>query len=251
MLRLALILALLAAIGGIVVSQFVTKPQVDTLRTDLSNTQTALQRTQADLATSRQKEREVTEALEIANRDLTETRSTLETTSRDLQTQRTRADRLDADLNRVTQERNTAQAELARWEALGVRPEQIVELRRNLRSMTEERNVLLDEKAILHRQIAQLDARLLKYEEPTAKVSLPEGLQGRIIAVSPGRDYVFLDIGEVQGVLERGELIVRRGGQLVGKVRVVSVEPSRSVANVLPDWSQEGLGIAEGDIVLY
>jgi hypothetical protein len=251
MLRLALILALLAAVGGIVVSQFVTKPRVDQLSSDLAMTQDTLSRTQSDLATSRQKEREVTDALEIANRDLTETRANLETTSRDLLTQRNRADRLDTDLNRITQERNIAQAELAKWEALGVRPEQITEIRRNLRNMTDERNVLLDEKEILHRQIAQLDARILKYEDPSAKVALPQGLKGQVIAVSPQQDFVLINIGEGQGVLERGELIVRRGTQLVGKVRVVSVDPSRSVANVLPDWSLEGVAISEGDTVLY
>lgn len=251
MLRLALIIALLAAVGGIVVSQFVTKPKVAGLRTDLEMTQTTLTQTQSDLASSRQKEQAATALAERTTAELADTSSRLEVASRDLQVQRGRADRLDEDLNRTTGERNRAQAELARWEALGVRPEQVADLRDSVRNLNQEKVALLDEKDVFGRQIASLEARLLKYEEPSAKVPLPTGLTGRVVAVSPQNDFVLLDIGEVQGVLERGELLVRRGERMVGKVRIVSVEPTRSVANILPDWSPEGIAIQETDIVIY
>jgi hypothetical protein len=251
MLRIALILALLAAIGGVVVSQFVTKPNIEELRTNLQITSDNLQRTQTELASSRQKEQEATETAERLTRELTETRGALEVATRDLRTQRSRADRLDTDLNRVTLERNNAQAELARWEALGVRPEQVRELRAEVRSLKDEKSGLQGEIEIFNRQVAQLQARLLKYEEPSAKVPLPEGLRGTVVAVSPQNDFVVLDIGESHGLLPRGELLVRRGDRLVGKVRVVSVEGSRSVANILPEWSAAEMTIQASDVVLY
>jgi hypothetical protein len=45
--------------------------------------------------------------------------------------------------------------------------------------------------------------------------------------------------------------MVRRGDKLVGKVKIVSVEANRSVANVLPAWKQGDVAVAAGDLVLY
>jgi hypothetical protein len=57
-----------------------------------------------------------------------------------------------------------------------------------------------------------------------------------------------LDIGENQGVLEYGELLVNRNGKLVGKIVVRTVQKDRSVANLLPGWE---IGeVLEGDQVI-
>jgi hypothetical protein len=45
--------------------------------------------------------------------------------------------------------------------------------------------------------------------------------------------------------------MVRRGDKLVGKVKIVTVEANRSVANVLPTWKQGDVAVAAGDQVLY
>ena len=55
-------------------------------------------------------------------------------------------------------------------------------------------------------------------------------------------------IGLDDGVLTRGEMLVNRSGKLVAKVRILTAEPHRCVANVLTDWKQGE--IMEGDIVL-
>src|SRR3546814_1545556 len=61
----------------------------------------------------------------------------------------------------------------------------------------------------------------------------------------PKYDFVVLDIGENQGVLERAQMLVNRDGKLIGKIQITQVEPNRSIANVLQDWKQEE--IMEGD----
>ena len=59
---------------------------------------------------------------------------------------------------------------------------------------------------------------------------------------------VLIDVGEDQGVLPAGELLINRDGRLVAKVKVSSVQKDRSVANVLPGWQ---LGeIFEGDLAI-
>ena len=58
----------------------------------------------------------------------------------------------------------------------------------------------------------------------------------------------MLNVGEDNGVLKYGELLVNRNGRLVAKVRVSNVEKDRSVANVVPGWQ---LGeLMEGDLVI-
>jgi hypothetical protein len=54
-------------------------------------------------------------------------------------------------------------------------------------------------------------------------------------------------VGGDDGALERGEMLVNRGGKLVAKVRIMSVQSKRCVANVLPDWKQAD--VLEGDSV--
>ena len=57
----------------------------------------------------------------------------------------------------------------------------------------------------------------------------------------------MLNIGEEQGVLDDGELLVSRDGKLVAKVIVRSVQKDRSIANIMPGWQ---LGdVIEGDVV--
>ena len=64
----------------------------------------------------------------------------------------------------------------------------------------------------------------------------------------PKWKFVVLNVGEDQGLLKDGELLVNRDGRLVAKVRVSSVQKDRSVANVMPGWE---LGeVLEGDQVI-
>ena len=58
----------------------------------------------------------------------------------------------------------------------------------------------------------------------------------------------MVDVGEDQGVVIDGEMLVNRNGRLVAKVQVRSVEKGRCIANILPGWQ---LGdVLEGDTVI-
>ena len=73
-------------------------------------------------------------------------------------------------------------------------------------------------------------------------------LKGKVLATDPKWDFVVLNVGEDQGVLENGELLVNRNGKLVAKVRVRTVEKTRCIANIVPGWK---IGeVLEGDSVL-
>jgi hypothetical protein len=79
-------------------------------------------------------------------------------------------------------------------------------------------------------------------------VLLPAALRGKVLAVDPKWNFVILDVGENQGILEYGELLVNRNGKLVGKVIVRNVQKDRSTANLMPGWE---IGeVIEGDQVI-
>ncbi len=68
-----------------------------------------------------------------------------------------------------------------------------------------------------------------------------------MLVADPRYDFVVLDIGEKQGVLEDGKLLVNRNGKLIAKVKIKSVQADRCIANVMPGWK---LGdVMEGDQV--
>ena len=118
------------------------------------------------------------------------------------------------------------------------------------RKQREEIAVLGEEKKILDRQVKKLQAKVDQYEQGTeAVVELPPGLKGNVLVVDPKWNFVVLDIGESNGVLPKGVMMVSRDSKLVAKVKIVSVEQNRSIANIMPGWK---LGeVMEGDRVLY
>lgn len=156
---------------------------------------------------------------------------------------------LTENLQKTTAERDSAQNDLAAWKALGIPIESIKTTLASLKNVTEERDAIAEEKRILSKKLENLQS---KYDFVTGKIQevpLPAGLKGKVLVADPRYNFVVLDIGANQGVLENGRLLVNRNGKLVAKVQIKSVQADRSIANVMPDWK---LGeIMEGDQVLY
>jgi hypothetical protein len=104
------------------------------------------------------------------------------------------------------------------------------------------------DKKIGAKKLDRLSYELAKYEGSNIVVYLPATLSGKILVSDPKWDFVVLNIGEEQGVKTDGELLVNRGGKLVAKVIVRSIQKDRAIANVMPGWK---LGeVLEGDQVI-
>ena len=151
-------------------------------------------------------------------------------------------------LQAMTAERNQARQELSRWTGFGKTIEQIEELIEREKTVRVERDQFIAENKVLLNKINKLDVELSRYTGSRAKVILPSNLKGSVLAVDPKYDFVVLDVGREDGVLEHGELLVNREQKLVGKLRILSVEAQRSIANVLPEWRQDD--VKQGDQVL-
>ncbi len=251
MLRPALILAFLASLASLGVAYFVTKPAVENINAVLADTKSNLNKSQEAERKSAADAKTAKAGKEVAERELAETKVTLEATTSKANEQEARATKLTTDLAKATGERNDARNELAQWQALGIKPIEVTNLKIGKKAAEEERDNLAAEKIVFLRKIQTIQAHLDQFVNPDKEVVLPTGLAGHVVAVDPKWNFVLLDIGANAGVLERGQMKVHRNGKLISKVRIVSVEANTAIANVLPDWQQPDQNITAGDSVLF
>ena len=123
---------------------------------------------------------------------------------------------------------------------------------------TPEQQAVLQEKETLITKLqgdleasrSQLEGLRKKDADRTA-LKMRNGLEGRILAVNQAWNFVVLNLGDKNGVVGNAEMLIKRGAQLVGKVRVTSVEPSTSIADIIANSVPRGLSIQPGDNVIY
>ena len=167
-----------------------------------------------------------------------------------LTVQRNRAETATANFNQATAELVESRQTSERWRQFEMEYGTRDSIKANLAtiaSVKNERDNFITENSILLSRIEQLSVELSRYTGTSVKVSLPPDLAGKVTAVDSQYDFVVLNVGEDQGVREHGELLVGRSDKLIGRLRVLSVEKNRSIANIMPDYKQSE--IQTGDSV--
>ena len=247
LIRISLILVIVAALAAGVVNGVWVKDKITSLSAQRDD----------------EKSQKVTALGQLAStkRELTATKATLASTQQELAdtkverdraddraaTEAKRANDLSDKLVKTTQERDDAQNSLAAYKATDLNPEQIIALNKNLKNAQAEIEAINGEKVVMLRTITRLTNELNKYTGSESVVKLRADLRGKIVVVDPKWDFVVLDVGEDQGVLKDGELLVSRDGKLLAKVIVRSVQKDRSIANLVPGWKFSD--VMEGDDV--
>jgi len=74
---------------------------------------------------------------------------------------------------------------------------------------------------------------------------------GRVVGVNEGWNFVIVDLGDKQGAEKDSTLLILRGGQQIAKVRISSVEPTTSVADVIRSTVRKGAKVQPGDSVIF
>lgn len=248
LIRISLIIAIVAglavgAINFIKVKEIITTTRQarDEFEKNWNTEKDTHGKTKKDLAGTREK--------------LTATEATLKTTEEardtavaDAEKNLKRGNELTEKLKTSEQARDLAQAEVAAWRANGIEVHQVKAIIADLKKAKETISVQDDEKKILLGRNRQLQAKLDKFLTPDYRVPLPEGLKGTVTAVDPKWEFVVLNIGLDDGVLEDGELLINRDGKLVAKVKVTVVQRDRCIANLVPGWKLSD--IVEGDFAI-
>lgn len=236
LLRISLIVAILAglAVGGL--GYYEVSTQVPALtkqrddehsakvdaQTQLAKTKTQLKRTQSDLAQTQQ--------------DLADTKDDLTKAVARADAATKQVNDLSQKLTDVTSQRDDAENSLAAYKAPGLTPEQIVGLNKQLKQAELGLVALNGENSVLNRKLRTVQNQLAGLIDTNYVVKLPATLKGQVMVVDPKWDFVVLNIGDSQGALQDGELLVSRQGKLVAKVILRSVEKDRSIANIVPGW---------------
>ena len=248
LIRICLIVALVAglAVGGL---NFVkVKEKITTLQANLKEQTDGRTKAERELASTRKDLDKRTAELKQTKVELEAATTAKETAEAKLAEVTKRAEKLTEDLTKTRQERDAAQAELAAYKATGVTPQQILGINKEYKKLQDNLQVAETENKILLQKVKKLDNELARFVTPERPVFLPASLKGKVLVADPKWNFVVLNVGESQGVLEHGELLVNRNGRLVAKVVVRSVQKDRCIANVLPGWE---LGqVMEGDMVI-
>ncbi len=94
-------------------------------------------------------------------------------------------------------------------------------------------------------------ASLSKQIADRASGASMNGLRGQVLAVDHNWNFVVLNLGNRNGVNNSAEMVVQRGGSMVGRLRITSVEPSQSVADIVPNSVPAGVDVRPGDTVVF
>lgn len=248
LIRICLIVAILAALGAGVVNFVVVKDKIGALTDDRNTQKTQKEQAQTELASTKKTLAQTQSDLKQTQSRLADANAARKAAEDTAAAQTKRADSLSDQLAKATQERDSAQNDLAAYKNTQLTPEQIIGLTHSLKDAQDAIVAANTEKMVMSRTIGRLTNQLNQLlGNQDYVVKLRADLKGKVVVVDPKWDFVVLNIGEDQGVLQDGELLVSRDGKLVAKVIVRSIEKDRSIANIVPGWK---LGeVIEGDEV--
>lgn len=247
LIRISLIVAIIAALAAGTLGIIEVKNNLTTVITQRNSERDQKVQAQTELASTKKELKTTQDNLKDTRQELADTKSQLKKADDAIAVQTKRADDLSDQLAKASQERDEAQNNLAAYTQSGLTAEQVAKLDKTLKNAQAEIDAVNAEKVVMMHTISRLTNELARIIGPEEYVKLPADLHGRILVVDPKWDFVVLNIGEDQGVLKDGELLVSRDGRLVSKVIVRSVQKDHSIANFVPGWN---LGeVIEGDEV--
>jgi hypothetical protein len=123
---------------------------------------------------------------------------------------------------------------------------QLDDARRQLDSAEREK-IFLSEKLRPQDHSAQPQRETKRREVGPRK----PGVRGTVLAVNQAYNFVVLNLGGRQGVEPNSEMLVLRGGTLIGRIRISSVEPATAIGDIITSSLARGVQVQPGDIVIY
>lgn len=219
-----------------------TEVSANQARTQLAKTQGDLKSASQNLATTASEKDQLAAKLSAIQSDLEKTKGQAAALGNDKTALEAQVAQLTSDLQSKTQELEQRGAAGSSTTAEPPSDQQA--------QLAEQQTLIAKLQSDLDSSRSQLSA-LTKKEQDRAQQRMRNGLQGRILAVNPAWNFVVLNLGDRNGVVNNAELLVKRGTQFMGKVRVTSVEPSTSIADIVANSVPQGATISPGDDVIY
>lgn len=121
---------------------------------------------------------------------------------------------------------------------------QLEDTRRQLDNAEHEKQLLAD-------KIRSSDRGATTQPRPRAAAPHNLNLRGTVLAVNQAYNFVVLNIGNRAGIESNSEMLVLRGGTIIGKIRVSSVEPATAIGDIVTSSLPRGVQVQPGDTVIY
>jgi len=222
------------------------------------------------LTEAAQQVQQKTTAAEKAEGELKTAKDSLTTASAEKEQAIAQADAVKADMEKnvsqlteATTKLGTMEGDIAKLQADIVAKEEELKTAREgqpavAAEPTDEMKKQMEEKELLITKLqgdlegSRTQLEVLKKEKADRMaLKMRNGLEGRVLAVNQAWNFVVLNLGDRNGVIGNAEMLIKRGSTLIGKVRVTSVEPSTSVADIVSKSVPTGMTIQPGDNVIY
>jgi hypothetical protein len=203
----------------------------ETADTNLKSAQSAEKTAKDELVEAKAKNQELSLQTDKLSKDLETTKSDLESTNSKL---------------KITAE------QLQTFEE-GLKGKKPDELFQEINDLSEKVKVVEGEQKLLTAAKEKSETELKKLREQI-EMTKPGGtksmsLSGRILAVNPTWNFVILDLGKNDQVVEGLTMVIYRGEKMIGKIKTVTVDAQTSVADVLPGTPATAIEV--GDQVVY
>ncbi|MDX2079742.1 MAG: hypothetical protein SFU53_03075 [Terrimicrobiaceae bacterium] len=245
-----IITAATAALG------FINKGTLSTTKEELSSAQSEVQtktqqltKASTDLKTSQESLATVTAEKDQVTAQAESLRTELDKSKTDLAALNTQMGTKDAEIARLTSEVEAKTQELATLQQ-GATPAAADPSPEMQARLQEQETLITKLQSDLDSSRSQLE-ELRRRENDRRTRQMRNGLEGRVLAVNQAWNFVVLNLGDRNGVVSNAEMLVKRGNQFIGKVRVTSVEPSTAIADIVSNSVPRGIAIQPGDNVIY
>ncbi len=255
MAKILLVLSLLISAGTCLLT-LQTKPKVIALQEDLSTTKGTLSTTTDTLVKTEGE-------LKTTAENLTAAKATIDERDKDLVAQKAEKEKVDkelaeaaknleqktmdlakvnTDLDSLKQKLGSGDPEVLLAKVKGLEAD-VDEAKKKVAETIQEKEALELLKKAADEKLVAAEKQVKEYKDGVSKV----GLKGSVVGFDKSWGFAVLDLGDKQGLKSDATLLVMRGGQVIGKLRVTKVGPVTSFADVLPGMRSQ---LAQGDRVV-
>lgn len=189
-----------------------TKAELEQTRQELADTKAELESTQAQLESAKEEIAQLQETVAAKNREIAEK---------------------DQQIAAVEDEKAELEGTISTLE----------------QQVSEQEQTIAQQEADKETLTQQLERCEGDLNRTSGTVVMREGVEGTIVYANDEWNFVIIDVGNKDSAAVGAEMIIHRGDNMIGKLRIKDVKDHFSVCEVLPEYQTEA--VKEGDHVLY